>query len=324
MSKKELRARSSQGSMWVIASGLFEATDSLAKTFQAVAAKRVLDVASVRKDPFDPDAVDDQGFLRDNHWFRPEWLGAEYEVFSRQTTQALWNAVERTVQVARWIQSAETPPFPLAGRPAMWSFDGRHWSQLPQRVHAEAWSSAILNPTVDLKTVKRMVASGVAEPLAHQLWLEARSLQSSNRRSALVIGVAALEVGVKQYIASRVPEAEWLVFNLQSPPVVAVLKVYIPNLPAVHTIEGHVLPPSKRLMKILDDGVSLRNRVVHRGELEWKPGQLVDLLEGIRDVLYLLDYYGGQEWAKDRLSYDLQQELKFMRPANRTPTKAPS
>ena len=79
--------------------------------------------------------------------------------------------------------------------------------------------------------IVRMVESGDQEPVAHQLLREAWELRSSNPRSALAIGIAAAEIGVKDLIASLVPNAQWLVMEMPSPPVVKILREYLPMLP---------------------------------------------------------------------------------------------
>jgi hypothetical protein len=56
-----------------------------------------------------------------------------------------------------------------------------------------------------------MVEAGDREPVALQLFREAWELKRSNPRSALAIGIAAAEIGVKDLIASLIPNALWLV-----------------------------------------------------------------------------------------------------------------
>ena len=309
MSQKDVKAGHSADSVRVIGVGRFELPVVLNETFRALAERRIPDVTAVRRDALDSDVLDDKGFVREGHGIDARWLRADYESFVNESVGSLFEVMKDIVYTARWVQGAEMVPAPLTGGRSEWSLDGRAWYQLPQRGHVEVWASPILDPAVSAKQVKALIRRSQTEPLHHLLWPEARSLQTSNRRAALVIGVAALEVAVKQYIADRVPNSEWLVFNLQSPPVVSILKNYVPTLPAVNTIGGKVLPPPKRLRNILDEAVQLRNDVAHRGQLEWKPGMLIEILDAIRDVLYLLDFYAGQSWAKACLSHTLQTEL---------------
>ncbi len=144
-----------------------------------------------------------------------------------------------------------------------------------------------------------MVESEMREPIGHQLLREAWNLRHANPRGSLIIGVAAAEVGIKQLIASLVPAARSLVEDLPAPPLPKVLKHTLPELP----IRADVAPERrcpKALHKLLDEAVQDRNAVVHRGT---EPTvHLHATLEGIREFLYLLDFYDGRPWAVDRLS----------------------
>src|SRR5438270_11607402 len=70
----------------------------------------------------------------------------------------------------------------------------------------------------------------VSEPLAHALLREGWSQRRENPSSALLIGMAALEIGIKEYIAECVPDAAWLAENAPTPPIVNMLTDYLPTL----------------------------------------------------------------------------------------------
>src|SRR5918992_486833 len=57
----------------------------------------------------------------------------------------------------------------------------------------------------------------------------------------------------KNFVAELVPDAEWLVEEAPTPPLVSMLKNYLPKLPAKSTIEGGVLPPPSKLRKSIDE-----------------------------------------------------------------------
>ncbi len=88
---------------------------------------------------------------------------------------------------------------------------------------------------------------------------------------------------------------------------------YVPQLPAESSFKGKVVMP-RSFRKTLDDGVQLRNRIVHSGEFTWRPQVVMDLLDAIGDVLYLLDYYAGHRWALGHLSYAVRRELRLEPP----------
>jgi len=151
--------------------------------------------------------------------------------------------------------------------------------------------------------------TGDSEPLGHELFLEAWGLRRENPRSSLIIGLCAAEVGFKQCIGKLAPDAEWLANNLPSPPLDRMLSNYLPLLPAKLRIEGQILKPSGRLRSAIKKGNEARNRTVHAGSEPPKGEFLEELLLSIRDLLYLLDFYCGFEWALEYIRDEVREEM---------------
>lgn len=146
-------------------------------------------------------------------------------------------------------------------------------------------------------------------PAAHELLREAWRNIVPHPRSALLMAVAAAETAVKTLIVDLAPQTEWLIKELPSPPVDKMVKRYIVGLPVRCDFSGEVKPPPKSVQSALKRGIELRNAVVHGRSLELDASELRDLLLAIKDLLYLLDYYSGQEWALARLSNRARKEL---------------
>ena len=157
--------------------------------------------------------------------------------------------------------------------------------------------------------MEALMNAGNSEPLGHELFLEAWGLRSENPRSALIIGMSAAEVGFKQCIGKLVPEAEWLANNCPTPPLDRMLSTYLPLLPAKLRIEEHVLKPSGRIRSAIRKGIEARNRTAHVGSESPKAEFLEELLLSIRDLLYLLDFYCGFEWALEYIRDEVRQEM---------------
>jgi hypothetical protein len=147
------------------------------------------------------------------------------------------------------------------------------------------------------------------EPLAHALYREAWEQRMSNPRSALVLGMVAAEVGFKQCVGELLPEARWLVDNVPSPPIVSMIKNYLPLLPTKLKINGAVVPPPKEITRSLQQGVEARNRTVHVGASPPDGVELKELLLSVRDLLYILNYYCGFDWALTNVRPEIRKEL---------------
>jgi hypothetical protein len=134
------------------------------------------------------------------------------------------------------------------------------------------------------------------EPLAHELFREAWGQRQDNPRSSLLLGMAALEIGVKNYIAACVPDAAWLAENVPTPPLLRILQEYLPTL---HPAGGTPIAPlDDDTAGVLKVAVKLRNGLAHTGSNVPRE-RLVRSLRAIRNVLWRMDVARGHEWASD-------------------------
>ncbi len=155
--------------------------------------------------------------------------------------------------------------------------------------------------------VRAWIASGLSQPLGHELFREARTIQNENPRSSLLIGMAAAEIGVKTFIGTLIPDAEWLAMNAPTPPLVTILREYLPTLPVKRRFGNPPIEPfvPKAMLEVLKKGVTLRNQATHAGH-GIDPETLREVLETVHDLLYLLDLYSGCEWAAERINYHIE------------------
>jgi len=217
-------------------------------------------------------------------------------------------AADTAVGALRWRTRTVGPLRPFSSRGAEWSLNGTTWHPLPASTSLEIQGhDRLFLRAGTAAEIQALLDAGEHEPLAHELLREALNLGSSNPRSALLIGVAALEVGIKQYIASCVPEAKWLAEEAPSPPVVPMLKTYLPTLtsPAGETTS----PPDKAHHDALVVGVGLRNKLTHVGQ-DVTRERVFKTLRAIRDVLWQLDAARGHRWAEAFAYPSLDEDLE--------------
>lgn len=135
-----------------------------------------------------------------------------------QVVQELDAAIRRTVKLVRCRWALPAPHNPFSYRRSDYSIDGTVWHTLPTNfsISMEGISSfALAEKQRDLLT--ELLSSNAEEPLAHELLREAADLRHIAPRSALLIGVSALEVGFKALVADLVPNAGWLVEEAPTP-----------------------------------------------------------------------------------------------------------
>jgi hypothetical protein len=159
------------------------------------------------------------------------------------------------------------------------------------------------------RAVEELLAKEAVQPLHHDLFREAWQNQGVNPRSALVIGIAALETALKTTICDLHEPSRWILENLPSPPVEKLLREYVPQLSARNDLNGKVKRPPTALITAISKGIQQRNRLVHGREEVPGLHELRGLLVVIRDVLYLLDYYRGHSWAIDCIRPEVLNKL---------------
>ena len=135
-------------------------------------------------------------------------------------------------------------------------------------------------------------------PVAHELLFEAQDLAGRSDRAALVVGVAALEVGVKMLVSTLVPGTTWLMEEAPSPPVEKMIREYLPTLDIACQLPGTSgMVPTEELIKEIKKAVKLRNELVHTGYATIDPVWLDLWLRLCQSLLFTFECFGGQVWA---------------------------
>jgi hypothetical protein len=209
--------------------------------------------------------------------------------------------LRRVIRVFMWRRGLHVEYSLPAFAEASWSFDGHTWNPIRNllQLHLSIGLPIKQGPVPAEITdyVGSFVANGGDEPLARQLLREAWVQKSASARSALVLAIAAAEVGFKRCVSQLVPEARWLVEEVPSPPLYKMLTEYLPHLPVKLRLTGKTLLPPEDLLREIRTGVNLRNQVSHLGNASVTLEKLDRILKAVSDLLWILDFYQGHEWA---------------------------
>ena len=146
----------------------------------------------------------------------------------------------------------------------------------------------------------RMIEKGKKEPIGYSLLYEAFKQTKGNPRSALVMGMAALETALKECISGLFPESEWFLMNLQSPPIARILQEYLTASPKHRLlVKGRPLVWPRSIVEIVERGIAIRNRIVHGHDQEVRGDDLDELLLTVHDLMRMFDCIRGEEWASN-------------------------
>ena len=83
----------------------------------------------------------------------------------------------------------------------------------------------------------------------------------------------------------------------------------MPRLPARCKLNGQVKTLPESVLKSLTKGVSIRNRLSHAGDSHLSDEDMEDILGAVHDLLWLVDYYAGAQWALDFLRPETRDAL---------------
>jgi len=242
-----------------------------------------------------------------------ELLGPPYfRQFVDKVHSALNVSAMNAVSLMQWRLCRDGPPNPLTeGGRLWWSLDNEDWRAIPGVGGSDGGQAVGFAPIKQhvRDEICSLLLEGTTEPLGHELLREAKQLGARSSRGAFVVAIMAAEVGVKQHISKMLPETEWLLANIQSPPLFKLLEEQLPRTPGRLNFGGKVVAPPPSLRQRLRNAVNIRNDIVHKGFHGSVQSKLHDLVEDVRDLLYLLDYYQGNEWALRFIRREIVQEL---------------
>jgi hypothetical protein len=222
------------------------------------------------------------------------------QAFVDRLAEELVPPVRWAFRTLRWTQNLPGPPDPLLPMAPEWSQDGENWLPLPPK---SRWLPFDLNfRTLDCSTdaiamAERLMSDRIEEPVAHLLFREAWTQRFENPRSALVIGMAAAEIGVKDFVVHKLSKdgghGGWLMLEMQSPDLLKLVSVLLPKLVGQDVprfVTGKVQGDYKdQVLDLLQKGVTLRNEVVHRPSDAPDVAVVGKVLAAVNDLLWLLD-----------------------------------
>ena len=241
--------------------------------------------------------------------------------------QKMYELISVTVRVVRWRQGGPSHHNPIRLFKSFdWSLDKAQWKRVSETIKGRIrFSSAFSIWSSELAaSIEQLVLSNQTEPIGHELFHEAEGLAETNPRSAIIVAVAAAEVGFKGFVAKLVPECNWLLLNVASPPLVNMLIEFLPTIPARQNFGDQQPSVPTHIIDALKKAVTIRNELVHGRSSTVGVETVLSILKELRDFLYLLDFYSGAVWAVGNLSYETQKWITSASVVSRPPKRVPS
>jgi hypothetical protein len=217
--------------------------------------------------------------------------------------------------VLRWRTGELGGPLERPGTRFQWNLGDGQWHPLPSDTYLQldAYSYPQLTRAA-YDDIVRLFHEGTGEPFPYELIREAWAQRAANPRSAVITAITALEIAVKQFIARRVPAADWLVENVPTPDVIKLMREYLPTLdpPAgAHAGAERFRELPDQLWRLLLKRRNQRNDVIHKPAAYESPRRpdlppitperAESAVLAVREVLYRLDLADGHAWAVAQL-----------------------
>ena len=242
----------------------------------------------------------------------PEFMPPAFQRFSANVQRDLIASANKAVGLLRWRSGELGPWRPFDQQALSWSLGDGGWLDFPGHTSLVLAYFAYLDLRSDAEQdLKQLAADGEGEPFAYELLREAWALTERNPRSSLLLAITALEVAIKQFIADRVEGSEWLVNNMPSPEVIAILRGYLPTLAPPSGAPAHASrlePLSDELLDLLRKRRDQRNKITHSPKAHRQAAKVATTeraqtaVLAVRQVLLRLDIANGHDWAREHIS----------------------
>lgn len=261
--------------------------------------------------PYSLSSMDDTATIDEEGNVPPSWgipfkiLPMKFQNFAAELHGQLYQVIGDFVRLLRWVQRTPGRHNPFALVEFRWSSDAVNWYFMPVDASVRVSDSGgIDTSSTAIETIKSLYACGTREPLCHELLREAFDIASINPRSALLIGMSAVETGLKSYIGTLVKNSNVIFEHLQSPSVLTLSQEVIPSLHEELGVNRDGFPLAEHDKAVLRKWVTQRNQVAHGRKIHVRADSLLDFLEFAQALLYKLDVYCGLSWAKKFASHE--------------------
>ena len=295
-----------------VANGNYSLKPEIEKIFRSISERCVPE--GISSDFDTTEYIDSNGSIKPGYILPLSCLPSSFQDFCKDIIIQLSEVIKKIVRLVRWRYNLRGGHNPFRELHFVWALDESKWHRFPHSIVLDVEQYQQLKVTEDVsKEVQEIFDAGVTEPLGQELFREAWEQIYRNRRSALVVGIAAAETGFKECLAKLEPSVDWFLKEIQSPPLEKMLRDYWPTLPKLPVVKGKKIIIPSALITTLKKGITIRNKIVHGRQTKLSHDTLVEILSAIKDLLLLFDYAVGRKWSEFHAG-NLVQTLVFGHP----------
>jgi hypothetical protein len=235
--------------------------------------------------------------------------------------------------VARWLwwRCGGQGVFRITEKSVYWSLDGREWLLIPKAARHRQELTRHWHLEAGVEEEFASIGARLHEQAsAWELFREAWAGLQLRPRGSVLLGIAAAEVGFKEWVSRLAPDCSWLLENIQSPSLPSMVAGLMPLLLEEKLNVRFLKPISKAPpVKRVIDRVDARNTIAHvprtgsrhqRAKAlvhPWEDAERVEFLLCVSDFLWLLDYFWlrhegrSADWAWIRIRPASSEHFTF-------------
>ncbi|NVK58612.1 MAG: hypothetical protein HWE37_00905 [Rhodobacteraceae bacterium] len=246
--------------------------------------------------------VDLQGNIKPRYAVNFDLLPKGAKPWFSQIKAEMSEQLANFVKTLRLVQNTAGGHRPFSHVGTYWSLDGEDWYHFPLKINTKLRQPRPIEASDAARVrIAAVVNDKVHEPISHDLMREAGELVAAAPRSALLVAFAALETGIKAQLKRMVPDASSLIDEMPSPPLLKMLQEILPSTIDVKGLSSDHFPLKRHAKEYLQKWVAQRNQLTHGTKHSVDADKVEEFIQFAKDVLYLLDYVEGHNWALDHL-----------------------
>lgn len=245
-----------------------------------------------------------------------------YSRLPSKITNLVFDVHARATQVRADVIKAFRWRFALEGKPMLnlprltleWSVDEVVWFNCPyiEDMHMKIIPVTSFDASRHNEVIDAIQNGQPMEPFAHEIMREAYSVVESSFRSALLLGISAVETRLREFLMKSPQPTPWFLEQrgaIRTEECLTGLLNIIVTVPPA--IAGEKLIP-KNVVLHLKRAIRCRDRIAHGKEHSLTKAELSGYLQVAQDILWFLDYYDGHMWARQHLSASAKLGTDYM------------
>jgi hypothetical protein len=238
-----------------------------------------------------------------------------YATYLAQIENDLMNVGKKLICLIRWTNNLLGTHNPFATRGSYWSIDNVHWYHFPRKFKTFLTSQG---ETIHLNArgknkINELLENNVTEPLHHELFREAWVQRTSNPRSAMIIGISSVEVALISTLDILLPDNKRLKRKLKNKPLYKFLDECW-NEMAIGNKIFQITSLPDTLLSLIKEGVIERHKIAHFGFKASNTERVEQILEGIKDLLFIVDCLSGNEFTLLFIRQETLNQLFLKKP----------